>query len=170
MNINTQTYLSAQTSINSTKLPAVYNRIKWNTIKEYEFNGLAPRVLDYGCGKYTAHIEEFMSTRGFNWYGYDLTWNPNKSLLHKPWDIIICSNVLNVIKEKSVITEIQNFMRQRAWFYFITVYEGDKSWIGRETKKDCWQRNETLDAYLFHHLDRIKKNTITSWNGTKYIV
>lgn len=150
--MNTQTYLSAQTSVNSKKLPAVYNKIDWRRVKEKGF-----KVLDYGCGKYTYHIQEFMFDREVIWYGYDLTWNPDESLLHKPWDIIICSNVLNVIKEKEVIKEIQQFIREHSQLYFITVYEGDKSWIGRETKKGCWQRNRDLDDYLFNYQDRIKK-------------
>jgi hypothetical protein len=40
---------------------------------------------------------------------------------------------------------------------YITVYEGDKSGVGRETKKDCWQRNERLYVYLEKFNDYIRK-------------
>jgi hypothetical protein len=31
---------------------------------------------------------------------------------------------------------------------FISVYPGDNSGVGKQTKKDSWQRNEKLKAYL----------------------
>jgi hypothetical protein len=33
-------------------------------------------------------------------------------------------------------------------FVFISVYEGSKTGIGRQTKKDCWQNNKRLAEYL----------------------
>ena len=41
-----QTFTSATTSINSTKLPAVYGKLPFKPVA----------LLDYGCGKYTDHI------------------------------------------------------------------------------------------------------------------
>lgn len=41
-----QSYSSKNTSINSKRLPAVYNKIKWSS-----FSGQT--VLDIGAGKYT---------------------------------------------------------------------------------------------------------------------
>ena len=54
--------------------------------------------------------------------------------------------------------------------FFITVYEGDKSWVGRETKKDCYQRNETIDAYILTYLDKIKHGVITREKYFEYIL
>ena len=32
--------------------------------------------------------------------------------------------------------------------YFFKIYEGNKSGIGKQTKKDCWQRNQKTKDYL----------------------
>lgn len=57
-----QSFTSRNTSINNKKLPAVYNRA------EKHIHG---KVLDYGCGKYTALIEAHAKAHGFAWTGYD---------------------------------------------------------------------------------------------------
>ena len=176
---------SKNTSINSKKLPAVYNRLNWDALRERwakitKFDR-TPIVLDFGCGRYTDHIEHFLATKGFFYKGYDPFWKNskenNEALACKPY-IVICSNVLNVISNKETVKEIQEVLRdfsfpallgqnvvQEPSFYFITVYEGDKSGIGRMTKPDCFQRNETLDNYIFRYEDVIYKNTITTENG-----
>jgi hypothetical protein len=41
---------------------------------------------------------------------------------------------------------------------FVSVYEGDGSGVGRQTKKDCWQRNEKLISYLNKFNDYIKRS------------
>ena len=83
---------------------------------------------------------------------------------------MICSNVFNVIKEKEVIYDLYKMIRSFEVPYFITVYEGDKSWVGRETKKDCYQRNETIDAYVFNYLDNVYNKVITSIRYVQYIL
>lgn len=45
---------------------------------------------------------------------------------------------------KSIIADIKN-MKVQAFF---TIYEGNKSGIGKETKKNCWQRNEKVVDYI----------------------
>ena len=59
-----QEFSSANTSINSTKLPAIYNKIDWKKVRNnwYETHDEMswPFVLDYGCGRYTEHINEFL--------------------------------------------------------------------------------------------------------------
>ena len=32
--------------------------------------------------------------------------------------------------------------------YFFKIYEGNKSGVGKQTKKDCWQRNQKTKDYL----------------------
>ena len=54
----------------------------------------------------------------------------------------------------SVIQEPSGIYRMNP--VYVTVYEGDKSGVGRETKKDCWQRNEQLIFYLSKFNDYIK--------------
>ena len=61
----TQTYTSANTSINSAKLPAVYNKINWHqAILTNE------TIMDYGCGKFN-NAKDFVEGIGFEWHGYD---------------------------------------------------------------------------------------------------
>ena len=61
--------------------------------------------------------------------------------------LAICSNVLNVIDSDDALNETLEVLAC-AQNVAITVYEGDKSGIGRATKDDCWQRNERLATYL----------------------
>lgn len=161
-----QSYSSKNTSVNSKKLPAVYNKIKWRS-----FSGQT--VLDIGAGKYTQHIKDFLSYWGIHYVPFDpyncsAEDNLYASCVHP--DVVICSNVFNVIKEKEVIYDLYSMIASFNVPFFITIYEGDKSWVGRETKKDCYQRNETIDAYILTYLDKIKHGVITRERYFKYIL
>lgn len=180
---------SKNTSINSKNLPAIYNRLDWDALREYwnkitKFNR-TPVVLDFGCGRYTDHIEHFLATKGFIYKGYDPFWKSskenNEALICEPY-IVICSNVLNVIINKETVNDIQRYIRDFSFpaplgknlvkepsFYYITIYAGNKSGIGCMTKPDCFQRNETLDNYIFRYEDVIYKNTITTENGKMFL-
>ncbi len=140
-----QKYTSANTSINKTKLPAVYNNYNF----EY-----GSRVLDYGCGKYTNHIKNKMNELDCEWYGYD-KYNQSESINNETemqmrigFDIGICSNVLNVIDNTDTIKEIIKEIKDCCNIAVFSIYEGNKSGKGGESKKDCWQRNETVDDYM----------------------
>lgn len=180
---------SKNTSVNSKKLPAIYNRLNWNALREHwakltKFNR-TPIVLDFGCGRYTDHIEHFLATKGFIYKGYDPFWKSKKEnyeALSSEAYIVICSNVLNVILDEETFDNIQRYIRDFSFlaslgktlvkepsFYYITVYEGDKSGIGYITKPDCFQRNETLDNYIFRYENVIYKNTITTENGKMFL-
>ena len=180
---------SKNTSINSKKLPAIYNRLDWDALREH-WNKLTkfdrtPIVLDFGCGRYTDRIEHFLATKGFIYKGYDPFWkdeNENHDALTCEPYIVICSNVLNVIVNKQTVTDIQKYIREFTFsaylgknlvkessFYYLTIHKGDKSGIGRMTKPDCFQRNEPLDNYIFRYEDVIRKSTITTENGAKFI-
>lgn len=118
-----QSFTSRNTSINSKKLPAVYNRA------EKHIHG---KVLDYGCGKYTALIEAHAKAHGFAWTGYDKF---NQSAEHnahtfRKADVVISSNVLNVIKEKEVRADVHRLI------------------AGKRTAKQrtIWQRLNRLPA------------------------
>lgn len=54
-----QNFTSAATAVNGKagKLPAIYKKI--------DFEGLA--VLDIGCGRYTDHINDFVTAEGGYW-------------------------------------------------------------------------------------------------------
>ena len=169
MTTATQTYTSANTSVNSKRLPAIYKKIDWYRIK-LQYNKLV--VLDIGAGKYTQHIKEYIESKGGEYIPYDpYNLSPADNLyaganFHRA-TVVICSNVFNVIKEMDVIYDLHEMITKYNVPYFISVYEGDRSWIGHETKKGCWQRNETIDAYLINCregiFNKVITNTVYSW-------
>ena len=169
MTTATQTYTSANTSVNSKRLPAIYKKIDWYRIKN-RYGDLV--VLDIGAGKYTQHIKEYIESKGGEYIPYDpynLSAEDNlyASVNFDRANVIICSNVFNVIKETDVIYDLHEMITKYNVPYFISVYEGDRSWIGHETKKGCWQRNETIDAYLINCregiFNKVITNTVYSW-------
>lgn len=142
--VPSQQFSSANTSINSSKLPRLYNII----------NGLTHcTVVDYGCGKYTDHIIDWAMNRDIWWYGYDKYNQPDDAnecaIKHlADADYIFCSNVLNVIAEDDVIANIiKDIVRPHATT-IITVYEGDRSGVGRVTGADQYQRNCKKSWYV----------------------
>lgn len=143
----TQKHTSANTSINSTKVPAVFGKAKFRrgTVN-----------LDFGGGKFDT-ATEYMRTKGVD----NLIYDPyNRSEQHnsaviarlavKGADTCTISNVLNVIDTKDGRTEaLRNAwgMMAKGATLYVTVYEGDRTGTGRETKKDCWQNNMKLNEY-----------------------
>lgn len=147
-----QTYTSAGTSINSGRLPAVYRRIP--VLK----NGI---LFDLGCGKYTDHIRSAMP--GIEYLPYDPYNQPKDVNRHSVWRLgramrkhepvtVVCSNVLNVIDDDATLTNIAEFIQRTVQATggtaYITVYDGDRSGIGRQTGPDQYQRNAPLRDYL----------------------
>ena len=150
-----QTYTSSATSINRTKLPAVYRKAT--------LSRRTPFVVDYGCGKYVDHIRSALKEQQKMLYPYDPYNQPESVNLHTldfvRWAMdrqievdVICSNVLNVIDSddevQRIAWDIERVVRKTGGQAFITVYEGDRSEIGRQTGKDQYQRNDVLASYL----------------------
>jgi hypothetical protein len=136
-----QKYSSANTSINKHRLPAIYNKVKFQP---------GSIVLDYGCGKYTDHIEQKVKEQNCIYWPYD-PYNPPKTVNRLPYykvDYAICSNVLNVIDNIEVIKNIISTLIQKAKHIAISVYEGNGSGIGKVTGKDTYQRNEKINWYV----------------------
>lgn len=140
--MTTQKYNSANTSINKNRLPAIYS---------YPISA-GVTVLDYGCGRYTDHIKEYAEVKGVYWTGYDKYNQPEKNntqALSREYDIVLCSNVLNVIEEdeivKSIIRECVRLAEKEAVF---TVYEGNGTGIGRASSETSYQRNWKLSEYM----------------------
>lgn len=151
-----QNFTSAATSINSRKLPAVYRKMSFLP---------GEIVVDYGCGRFTDHITKHL--QGVEYLPYDKFNQPESVNIHTAGRLaeislsrnrcpftFICSNVLNVIDDDETIQEILGTFaafiagpgpQVRA---VITVYEGDRSGVGRQTGKDSWQRNQKLAEYL----------------------
>jgi len=155
-----QTFTSSATSINRTKLPAVYRKAP--------LSRRTPFLVDYGCGKYTEHIRSALREQGKLLYPYDPYNQPEHVNLYTldfiRWAMderieidLVCSNVLNVIDSEGEISRICNDLEKIATrtggTAYITVYEGDRSCIGRQTGKDQYQRNAPLRDYLrfFHN-------------------
>lgn len=155
--MKTQTYSSANTSINSTKLPVLYSKIDF-----FHFDS----VLDYGCGKFN-NGKDFCESIGIQWFGYDpynRTEEENREACTSLFDAILCSNVLNVIDSEEVIQSIVDAIVGTEVAFFVTVYEGNGSGVGSPTKADCYQRNEKTKDYLrfFPEGTVIRKGVITN--------
>lgn len=129
-----QEFTSAATSVNSKKLPAIYGNVK---IGENE------TVLDYGCGK-------FFDNYGLpqNVKGYDPFNRNDPSVLSMTYDKVLCSNVLNVIKEYEVRRELLETLKSLGRTIYITVYEGNGTGKGKVTKKNCYQLNKKRGDYI----------------------
>jgi len=148
-----QQYTSKHTSVNSKKLPAIYSKLWLNqlykdiTEEKPILRYGTPLLYDYGCGKETSHIKRYVERYGFQYVGYD-PYYTGAIIMDKIPDVVVCSNVLNVIKEFDIMSQVHSTIRDMNIPYFISIYEGDKSGIGRETKKDCWQRNQPYVDYM----------------------
>ena len=121
----TQEYTSANTSINSVKLPAIFSMVNF---KPETIN------LDYGGGKFdnATTALEGKGVTNLVYDPYNRSSGHNKDVIdtvrkNGGADTVTCSNVLNVIKEpearKAVIRNIYSLLKNSGTAYF-TVYEG----------------------------------------------
>lgn len=144
-----QEFTSENTSINSTKLPAIFKMVSFqpNSIN-----------LDYGGGKFD-NVAEYLAE---TYNATNLVYDPfNRSAEHNSdviktiranggADTATCSNVLNVIKEPevrlNVLSNIKKLLKPNGTAY-ITVYEG--SGKGNEgATKSGYQLNRKTADYL----------------------
>lgn len=145
-----QKYSSAATSL------SVVNKVY--TQYKYKRGSI---ILDYGGGKYDKNVQYMLEKYNSKVLVYDPF---NRSVEHnkkvmlkatnlaftKGIDYIVCSNVLNVIAESSVIYEVLRNIRMLSGVdteVLITIYEGDGTGVGKKTTKG-WQRNEKTANYL----------------------
>lgn len=143
-----QEYTSENTSINKTKLPAVYNMIHLNP---------GDVVVDFGGGKWDTAVEHFAKEdiTICVYDPYNRSAEHNKEVLrilreNGGADAAVNSNVLNVIKEpearKNVLENISRITKPGAPIY-ITVYEGKGN--GQEgPTKSGYQLNRKTADYL----------------------
>ena len=184
-----QTYSSKNTSINTVRLPAVYMKVRW---RHYNNSADDYHVFDIGCGRLETQrmIKELLDGYGIKHF---YPWDPYHQCIIDKHNaeqamrvdnsnkIIICSNVLNVIDDDDALNELIKRICDLSVYrlpdgtykmnpVFVTVYEGDKSGVGKQTKKDCWQRNERLSAYLqkFNSYIHKKYNHTANFFHTKY--
>ncbi len=139
-----QEFTSAETSINGNQLPAI---VKMINLKPDTLN------IDYGGGKYD-NVTEYYKEQGVTSLVYDPYNRDSKhnsevlNAIRKNGgaDSVICSNVLNVIKEENarntVIKNIYNILKTGSPAYF-TVYESDGKGIEGPTSKGYQLRRKT---------------------------
>lgn len=151
LDIGEQEYSSADTSINSGKLPAVFNMINF---KSGSIN------LDYGGGKFdnaAAYLAEKYDATNLVYDPYNRTAKHNSEVIKEirandGADTATCSNVLNVIQEESarikVLENIKKLVKPSGEVY-ITVYEGNGSGQGKVTQNNkSYQLNKKTADYL----------------------
>lgn len=128
------------------------------------------RVLDYGGGRYDL-AKDYMALKGVRVDIYDPYWRTaehNKAVLtkfrKKAPDVIVCANVLNVIKEDSIVADVVKKikgLKGKNTIVIFCVFERDKTGIGTETSKG-WQRNDKSADYgrfiLPYFPDAIRQN------------
>lgn len=143
-----QEFDSAATSINSSKLPAVYNMVKFNP---------GDVVVDFGGGKFDNAVN-YLKDQDVTLLVYDpynRSAEHNKDVLrvlkeHGGADAAVNSNVLNVIKEpearNAVLQNIKKITKKGAPIY-ITVYEGTGKGNEGPTKSG-YQLNRKTSDYM----------------------
>ena len=143
-----QEFTSERTSINSTKLPAIYSLVNFPK---------SSVVIDFGGGKFDNGVEylEEQGCEGYVYDPYNRSSQHNREVLkalrsHGGADIALCSNVLNVIKEPEariqVLKNIAKITKPSGKVY-ITVYEGSGN--GNEgATKSGYQLNRKTADYL----------------------
>jgi hypothetical protein len=140
-----KTITSADTSINSKKVPAVFKKIGWTA---------GMMNFDLGGGKFDT-ATEWLEKYGVKNYIYDpynrsVEHNMEVGLLFGSFHTATLSNVLNVIKVRDhqlkALRTVTSALRKDG-VLFITVYEGNRSGKGSVTKKG-YQHNKKLMAYL----------------------
>lgn len=143
-----QEFDSAATSINSSKLPAIYKMVNFNE---------GDVVIDFGGGRFDNAVE-YIKDKGTTLVVYDPY---NRSAEHNEQvlatleenggaDAAVNSNVLNVIKEPeartAVLQNIKKLLKPGAPVY-ITVYEGRGDGVEGPTKSG-YQLNRKTEGYL----------------------
>ena len=148
-----QEFSSAATSINSTKLPAIYSMVNFRS---------GDVVVDFGGGKFDNAVN-YLKDKGVTLLVYDpynRSAEHNKEVLrilkeHGGADAAVNSNVLNVIKEpearEAVLRNIKKITKRGAPIY-ITVYEGRGDGAEGPTKSGYQLNRRTAD-----YLDEIRE-------------
>lgn len=143
-----QEYDSAAISINSKKLPAIYNLVEFHP---------GELALDYGGGKFDNAVN-YLKDKDVTLLVYDpynRTAEHNKEVLsiirdNRGVDAAVCSNVLNVIKEPEArINVLENIKRlvKPGGDVYITVYEGTGNGNEGPTKSG-YQLNRKTVGYM----------------------
>lgn len=134
-----QTYTSANTSLN--QLPCTHKLVAQENFT---------KLLDYGCGKYDT-FKNYVEVLGKKYFGYDKynrSEKENMEALSCNPNLVTCNNVLNVIDSDEVMEQVVKDLASFGCKTIICVYEGDRTGVGKVTKKDCYQRNQKAVEYI----------------------
>ena len=141
-----QGFGSAATSLN--QIPSGMKKVNWQP---------GTTNVDIGGGRFDT-ATEYLREQGVE----NLVFDPfNRNAEHNKEvaervrdnkvDTATCHNVLNVIDSElsraNVILQAAKAIKPDGTAYF-TVYEGDKSGVGRQTKSDSWQNNRPTKDYV----------------------
>ena len=156
----TQRVSSANTSVNSKKVPRLFKAVTWQP---------GTTNLDYGGGKWDT-ATEYLKKKGVENHIYDPfnrgVVENNRTMSRWKYDTVTLSNVLCVIEDAGTrrgLVDLAMAHLKVGGTLYITIYEGDRSRCGKQTKKDCWQNNQPLKFYAEELTDlkpEIKKQVI----------
>lgn len=120
---------------NANKLPYLLQYLKAKNTEE--------RILNFGAGKHYQKHEKFFGRKIINYDKYVSEINSIPNI--NDFDIVICSNVLNVIEDTQEIKDILDYFDTlKGKKVFVTVYEGDKTGEGKYTVLGTYQQNKKL--------------------------
>lgn len=143
-----QRHTSAGTSINAKKLPVLYSKLAKAGVLAHGTG------IDFGSGRYTDHLSDFVKAQGGTMMFYDPYNQPESvnaaTLFHRNRSLFcLCSNVLNVIDDDDAVRNaIRKAVELGNGVAYFTVYEGNGTGIGTETQAGMsWQRNQKLRSY-----------------------
>lgn len=139
-----QRFTSKQTSINSTKAPAVYS------MKRAVEAMTGKKVVDIGGGRFdtAAEAARVYGAAVSIYDPFNRTPEHNAAVLAGSYDVAVISNVLNVIDSEAARGDVIRLAATKAAALLITIYEGDGSGTGRQTAADSWQENRRTTDYM----------------------
>lgn len=105
------------------------------------------KVLNFGCGYgYKHHTKEMENLELINYDPYikEVSTLPEKNI---NIELVVCNNVLNVIEDDEVIEKVLDTIESYNKPILITIYEGNKTGVGKLTSKGTYQRNTKSKDY-----------------------
>lgn len=154
-----QRFTSKQTSINSTKAPAVYSMKRAVNVMT------GKTVVDIGGGRFdtAAEAARVYGAAVSIYDPFNRTPEHNAAVLAGSYDVAVISNVLNAIDSEAARGDVVRLAATKAAALLITIYEGDRSGTGRQTAADSWQENRRTADYM----DEIAA-ALPGWNVARF--
>lgn len=123
-------------------------------VHDYVRLGFTPNVLDFGAGRPESQTlsGNWLESLGAYYEAYDPFWADeahNKRVMARRYDVVLCSNVLNVINDDDALKKAVRdcvYALLPCGSAFFRVYEGDGTGIPVETSKG-FQRNTKTAVY-----------------------